>query len=160
MEELTIRPLTGNDAKDLESLLQSQSPSYVRFFTPFRFDAVTLKNLLDDQKRDVYMGLFWARRLAGLFMLRGWDEGYDLPAFGILIDEKLRGSGLEMLSLETAKILCKLRGAPGMITKVHPSNMSAEGVLRKTGFALRGEEAQTGSLLYHFEIKSRRRKTG
>lgn len=106
------------------------------------------------------MGLFWARRLAGLFMLRGWNEGYDLPAFGVLIDEKFRGSGLEMLSLETAKILCKLRGAPGMITKVHPSNMSAKGVLRKTGFALRGEEAQTGSLLYHFEIKPRRRKTG
>ena len=33
------------------------------------------------------------------------DEGYEVPAFGILIDEKLSRFGLEMC-VETAKVIC------------------------------------------------------
>ena len=152
-QDLTIRPLTVEDARDLSSLLQSQSAEYTRFFTPFSFDRGTLRKILSEQNEDAYMGLFWGSQPVGFFMLRGLDAGYEAPAFGILIDREIRGFGLEMLSLETAKILCKLRGAPGMITKVHPDNMSAKGVLRKIGFTLRGVESQSGRLIYYCEVK-------
>lgn len=154
-DDLIIRPLNAKDAMDVVSLLRRQSADYTRFFTPFSFDTITLLEILKKQDQDVYMGLYRLGQLAGLFMLRGWDEGYKVPAFGILIDQDCRGSGLEMLSLETAKIICRLRGAPGMITKVHPDNLSAKGVARKIGFALRGADPQTGNLVYHCEIKQR-----
>lgn len=158
-EDFVLRPLKAEDAIDVISLLQRQSADYTRFFTPFTFNTITLAELLRKQDRDVYMGLYRLGRLAGFFMLRGWNEGYEVPAFGILIDQHFRGSGLEMLSLETAKLICRLRGAPGMITKVHPNNMSAKGVVRKIGFALTGAEPRTGNLIYHFEIKQRQPKS-
>lgn len=104
------------------------------------------------------MGLYWQERLAGFFMLRGWNEGYDVPAFGILIDEGYRGYGLEMLSLETAKVICRLRGAPRIMIKMHPENISSKGVARKTGFVQSGIEEKSGNLIYHFDIQSRRER--
>lgn len=105
------------------------------------------------------MGLYWQEQMVGFFMLRGWNEGYDVPAFGILIDENYCGYGLEMISLETAKIICKLRGAARLMIKMHPENISAKGVLRKTGFIQSGVEAESGNLIYHFDISPRRKKS-
>jgi RimJ/RimL family protein N-acetyltransferase len=161
-EELIVRPLKTEDAASVVLMLQSQPPQYARFFTPFSFDEETLADILSRQAQDVYMGLYWLDQLIGFFMLRGWDAGYEVPSFGILIDEKFRGYGLEMLSLETAKIICRLRGVPRLMIKMHPDNISAKGVARKIGFTLTGNEAESGNLIYHFEIKGRtqERKTG
>lgn len=156
---LTIRPLAVDDAPALSSLLQSQTAGYARFFSPFGFDVKTITDVLATQRQDVLMGLFWQEQMVGFFMLRGWDNGYDVPAFGILIDEKYKGYGLEMLSLETAKIICRLRGALRMMIKMHPDNISAKGVARKTGFVLSGVEEKSGNLIYHFDIAPRREKS-
>lgn len=156
---LAIRPLAVEDAVSLSSMLLSQSTEYARFFRPFSFDADTIANVLANQREDVLMGLYWQEQMVGFFMLRGWNEGYDVPAFGILIDEKYRGCGLEMLSLETAKIICKLRGAPRLMIKMHPDNISSKGVARKTGFVQSGVEAESGNLIYHFDIRPRREKS-
>lgn len=155
---LAIRPLAVDDAPTLSSFLQSQTSGYARFFRPFDFDTDTLVKILANQRQDTLMGLYWKNQLAGFFMLRGWDEGYDVPAFGILIDERYRGCGLEMLSLETAKIICRLRGASRLMIKMHPDNISAKGVARKTGFVQSGVEAESGNLIYHFDIPPRRER--
>lgn len=156
---LAIRPLAVEDAAALSSMLLSQSPEYARFFRPFDFDTDTIANVLASQRQDVLMGLYWQSQMVGFFMLRGWNEGYDVPAFGILIDENYRGCGLEMLSLETAKIICKLRGATRLMIKMHPDNISSKGVARKTGFVQSGVEAESGNLIYHFDIRPRREQS-
>jgi RimJ/RimL family protein N-acetyltransferase len=156
---LAIRPLTPDDADALSTLLRSQTPGYARFFRPFDFDRDTITSVLASHNQDVMMGLYWQDELVGFFMLRGWNEGYDVPAFGILIDEKYRGCGLEMISLETAKIICKLRGSSRLMIKMHPDNISAKGVLRKTGFIRSGVESESGNLIYHFDISPRRKQS-
>ena len=156
---LAIRPLAIDDATALSSFLQTQATGYARFFRPFSFDADAIVDVLANARQDVLMGLYWQDQVVGFFMLRGWNEGYDVPAFGILIDESYRGCGLEMLSLETAKIICRLRGASRMMIKMHPDNISAKGVARKTGFVQSGVEAESGNLIYHFDIRPRREKS-
>lgn len=157
---LTIRALGIDEADSLSSFLRSQTSEYARFFHPFNFDSDSIRDVLARPNQDVMMGLYWQDRMVGFFMLRGWNEGYDVPAFGILIDEEHRGCGLEMLSLETAKIICKLRGASRLMIKMHPDNISAKGVARKTGFVQSGVEAESGNLIYHFELGSRKSQTG
>lgn len=159
MNNLSIRPLAIEDAAALSSMLLSQSPEYARFFKPFGYDTSAVADVLASQGQDVLMGLYWQNQMVGFFMLRGWNEGYDVPAFGILIDEKCRGYGLEMLSLETAKIICKLRGASRIMIKMHPNNISSKGVARKTGFVQSGVEAASGNLIYHFDIRPPREKS-
>ncbi len=154
--KMAIRPLVVDDAAALSSMLLAQSVEYARFFRPFSFDTAAIADVLSSQGQDVLMGLYWQSQIVGFFMLRGWNEGYDVPAFGILIDERYRGCGLEMLSLETAKIVCKLRGASRIMIKMHPENISAKGVLRKTGFVQSGVEVESGNLIYHSDIRPRR----
>lgn len=154
-DDVSIRTLQVEDVAKLLALLLSQPKKYVRFFTPFSFDRATLEKILSKIDRDSYMGIFWSGQLVGFFMLRGWDKGYEIPTFGVLIDQKFRGFGLEMISLEAAKIICKLCGGRDIMTKVHPRNMSAKGVARKIGFTLTGAEPESGNLIYKLETKQR-----
>ncbi|MGH9903816.1 MAG: GNAT family N-acetyltransferase [Pyrinomonadaceae bacterium] len=152
---LTIRALAVEDAAELAAMLSAQPPEYSRFFYPFSFDEAALAKILGEQGRDVYMGVYWRGRMVGFFMLRGWNEGFDVPAFGILIDERHRGSGLEMVSLDAAKTICRLRGAGRMMLKMHPDNFSARGVARKIGFVRTGVEPESGNVIYHMDINGR-----
>ena len=151
-ESLTIRPLEVDDAAELSAMLRAQAPEYARFFSPFAFDEKTLSDLLARRERDVYMGMYWEGRMACFFMLRGWDAGYEVPAYGIIIAAEFRGCGMEMLSLDAAKAVCRLRGARRMMLKMHPENISARGVMRKIGFAQTGVEAEGGNIIYHADV--------
>jgi RimJ/RimL family protein N-acetyltransferase len=151
-KELIIRPIGIEDAPMLSSMLLTQTPAYSRFFYPFGFDRASISNILADQGQDIFMGMYWQGHMVGFFMLRGWNEGYEVPAFGIIIDEKYRGYGLEMLSLDAARAICRLRGARRMMLKMHPDNFSAKGVARKIGFIQTGVDPETGNVIYHMDI--------
>ncbi|MBA2341060.1 MAG: GNAT family N-acetyltransferase [Pyrinomonadaceae bacterium] len=155
MEHLEIRSLKPRDAPELSAMLRSQQSEYARFFHPFSFDESTISSVLSNSHRDVHTGVYLREQLVVFFMLRGWDEGFEIPAFGILVDEKHRGHGLEILSLETAKVICKLRGASRMMLKMHPENISAKGVARKIGFFHVGEESGSGNIIYHCDLTRR-----
>jgi RimJ/RimL family protein N-acetyltransferase len=152
---LMFRPLRVEDASALSQWLCAQPPDYARFFNPFGYDEPAIADTLARQGRDVFMGLFWQEEIIGFFMLRGWNDGYEVPAFGIMIDEQYRGYGLEMAALDMAKVICRLRNVSRLMIKMHPDNISAKGVARKTGFVQTGVETATGNLIYHYEIKRR-----
>lgn len=151
-DNLTIRVLEPGDAAALSALLCSQPPGYAQFFTPFAFDEAAVAAVIGEQRRDLLMGMYWAEALIGFFMLRGWDAGYDVPSYGILIDKEFRGYGLELVSLDLSKIICKLRGARRLMLKMHPENFSARGVARKSGFVQTSIEARTGNVIYHLDL--------
>jgi RimJ/RimL family protein N-acetyltransferase len=151
-DDFMVRPLADADAPALASLLQSQSPEYVRFFTPFAFDEAAVSEILAGSGRDVYMGLHWRARLVGFFMLRGWDAGYEVPAYGVLVDEAHGGYGLTTLTLGLAKAICRLRRAPRLMLKVHPDNARARRLFERAGFRQTGVEPRGGVLVYHFDF--------
>jgi len=152
-EDLTIRPLNSEDASDLSALLLAQTPAYVRFFTPFNFDLPSIAALLAEEGADVFMGMYRQDRLIGFFMLRGWNSGYEIPAYGVLIDEKYSGYGLTRLSLKLAKSICKLRRVPRIMLKVNVDNTIAKRLFEEAGFTQTGVDAQTGNLIYHFDFR-------
>ena len=87
-----VRPLKTSDANIVAAFMRSQSAEYLRFFYAFGADETAIAEILAAVENDVYAGVFWQNNLAGIYMLRGWDEGYEIPAFGVLIDEKFRGT--------------------------------------------------------------------
>ncbi len=153
--QMKILPLKAENAEELSAMLLAQTSEYARFFYPFGFELAAISEVLANQGQDVYMGVFWQGRVVGFFMLRGWNEGYEVPSFGIVIDEKYRGYGLEMLSLDSAKAICRLRGVERMMLKMHPENFSAKGVARKIGFVQSGVEPESGNVIYHMDIGQR-----
>lgn len=107
--------------------------------------------MLSAYREDVYSGVFWQEKLVGVFMLRGWDEGYEIPSFGALIDEKYRGGAFMRLTLDTAKLICEFAGAKRIMAKIHPDNVSPRGANR-LGWVRTGVEAATGNIIYHMEL--------
>ena len=151
-QHLTIRPLEVRDAAALARLLQAQPPEYVQFFHPFDFDEATVTKVLAERQRDVMTGLYWAGEVVGFYMLRGWDAGYEVPSYGVLVDEKFRGCGLTSLTIRMAKIVCKMRGAPRLMLKVHPDNARAKVLYEKARFRKAGVEADSNHLIYYFDL--------
>lgn len=149
---LNMRPLAPEDASLLAGLMQQQPPGYMQYFTPFAFEAPVIEAMLAGSSQDVYMGIFWDEALAGFFMLRGWDEGYAVPAYGVTIAESFRGQGLGRLSLEASKSISRLKGAERLMLKVHPNNRAAKHLYESVGFVETGYDARNGNLIYHFEL--------
>lgn len=149
--DLVIRPLRVEDARAVSELLHAQRPEYARFFYAFSFDADDIERMLAGRGKDVYMGLLWQDELAGFFMLRGWNEGYEVPALGTFVAEKYRGRGLMRLTVELTKVICKLRGASRVMYKSHPDNAPAKKAAAM-GFTQGGVDPATGNLVFYLDV--------
>lgn len=150
-KRFSIRPLDHADAAAISVFMRAQSLDYMRFFTAFDSDESVIAEMLKRCKIDVYSGVFWQDNLIGMFMLRGWDAGYEVPSFGVLIDQKYRGGAFMRLTLETAKLICRLSGAKQLMAKIHPDNVSPKGA-RRLGLHQTGIEESTGNIIYHLEL--------
>ncbi|MDT7602596.1 MAG: hypothetical protein QOF61_593 [Acidobacteriota bacterium] len=150
-ENLSVRSLVVEDAAAVSSMLKAQTPRYARFFYAFSFEEPELERMLAACDRDVYSGIFWRGELIGVFFLRGWDAGYEVPSFGVLIDERQRGGSFMRLSLEMAKLICRLSGAPRLMAKIHPDNVSPRGA-RRLGLVQTDVEPETGNIIYYMEL--------
>ena len=149
--DFRIRPLGVEDAAAVSALLRAQPPEYVRFFYAFGFDEEEIARILAQRRRDIYSGMFWREELAAFFMLRGWDAGYEVPSFGVLVGVKHRGHAFMRIALDVAKLVSRLSGAPRLMAKIHPDNVSPRGA-RRLGLVQTGFEAETGNVIYHIDL--------
>lgn len=110
--EPEILPLTPSDAAEVSTMLRAATPEYAAHFRPFGFDDETVREQLRHARRDRFWGMRSGgrRELAGFFMLRGFDQGYERPAFGILIAERFAGRGLARRALTEAAEWCRRNG--------------------------------------------------
>ncbi|HEX7318044.1 MAG TPA: hypothetical protein VF297_29335 [Pyrinomonadaceae bacterium] len=149
--DFTIRELRAGDARAVSGLLRAQPPAYARFFYAFGSDEEEIARILAARDKDVYSGIFWRGELAAVFMLRGWDAGYEVPSFGVLVDVKHRGRSFMRIALDVSKLICRLSGATRLMAKIHPDNVSPRGA-RRLGLVQTGVEAETGNVVYHMEL--------
>src|SRR3989442_13694036 len=65
-----------------------------RLFCPHPTDEETISQLAHYVGRDLYYVLVEEENVLGYGLLRGWDEGYQIPSLGIAIHTSARGYGL------------------------------------------------------------------
>lgn len=150
-KSLSIRSLEAADSAALSAFMGAQPPEYSRFFYAFDPDESAIAKTLASSERDVYTGVFWQGNLVGVFMLRGWDAGYEIPSFGVMIDEKHRGKAFLNLTVDAAKLICKLSGINRYMVKIHPDNVALRNV-RRMGFYETGVEDSTGNIIFHLDF--------
>lgn len=150
-KSFVIRPLDARDAAAVSAFMRSQPPEYLRFFYAFGADETAVAEILSTAEKDVYAGVFWRENLVGIFFLRGWDAGFEIPSFGVLIDDNYRGGAFLRLTLDTAKLICRLSGAKKLMAKIHPDNVSPRGASR-LGLRQTSVEERTGNIIYHLEL--------
>ncbi len=149
---LEIKRLNINHAKELANLLQSSDKEYSKYFIPFTFDFETISEILSKAKNDQVYGIYVEQNLAGFYMLRGFDEGYSVPSYGVWICENYSNKGLSTFTLQHAISFCKLNSVKKIMLKVHPDNLSAKHIYEKYGFKQTGVDPKIHHLIYHKDI--------
>ncbi len=69
-------------------------------------------------------------------MLRGFDEGYERPSFGVFVAERFAGRGLARRALEESVKWCGQNGVAEMMLKVYRENTAALRIYEEAGFAI------------------------
>ena len=96
ISELQFRELRSEHFSALTTFMEENNvDAVVRTFRPFPLNAETAREIVSGERRDRFYGAFLTDgRIVGLSMLRGWDEGYTVPSFGIMIDHRFHGFGI------------------------------------------------------------------
>ncbi len=110
-----------------------------RHFHPHPFDGATAKRLCRYQGNDLYCAATDGQRVYGYGMLRGWDEGYEVPSLGIAIRPGEQGKGLGGLMMAFLHAAARHQGARRIRLKVYPDNTVAVGLYRSLGYTFSGQ---------------------
>ena len=103
---------------------------------------------------DLYAVLVEGDEVLGYGMLRGWDEGYQVPSLGIAIRPEVQGQGLGRLMMEFLRAAALRRGAGSIRLRVHPDNVPAVTLYRALGYRL-AKEDRGPDLLGYLDLRRR-----
>lgn len=146
---IETRVLMAEHAREFSELLLSAPVEYSKYFIPFSFDLLSVSKVLSQAIKDRYYGIYIGGKIAGFFMLRGFDQGYQIPAYGVWIAPQYGGKGLAELTLKQAVAICRVNGIETLMLKVHPENVIAKRLYERNGFVAVGSDENNGNMIYH-----------
>ncbi len=95
-------------------------------------EALTAK--VEKNSKDTYLVALFEEEIIAYGMLRGWDEGYEIPSLGISVAPTKRGHGIGKAMMECLHCIAKLRDAPAIRLTVHPENVGARLLYANLGY--------------------------
>jgi ribosomal protein S18 acetylase RimI-like enzyme len=111
-----------------------------RFFHPHPLTSDAAVELANYRGNDLYVVLRDGDEVVGYAMLRGWDEGYDVPSLGIAIHPGRQGRGFAQLLMSFLHDAAMRRGATRIRLRVHHDNDRAIGLYRALGYAMTDDD--------------------
>ncbi len=152
LRRIEIQPITVADISDLYQMINRDDREYSKYFQAFDSKFKTLEDALLEANHDLYLVIRIDNTMAGFFMLRGVDVGYQIPAFGVYISQSFSRKGLSKLALNYAVAWCKLNGYPEIMLTVHPENTSARLLYEKEKFFFTGRYSARGHMIWKRRI--------
>ena len=139
--DLILRPLVPTDEDALASLFErNDTPETRGRFDPFPLTRETARDLCAYGGRDGYFVAVQDSRIVGLSMLRGLDEGWEVPSFGIVVDRECHGRGVGRCLTDYTIERARADGAPQVRLSVYASNEVAAGMYLRRGFVEQSRE--------------------
>lgn len=134
---VTSRLIGPGDTEALADLFAALDTTH---FHPHPFSRDQAAQLVAYTGRDVYAVLVEAGRFVAYGLLRGWDEGYEVPSLGIAVRCDARGRGLGRVMMAWLADEARRRGAAQIRLRVHPDNNAARRLYESTGYRYAGTE--------------------
>lgn len=106
----------------------------VRYFHPFLFSSETAQHIACQPHQDKYYIALLNNQIVGLSMLRGWDEGFSVPSFGIMVDRRFHGQGIGKRLLEYTLEEAYKMNCERVRLSVYASNAGAIRLYESVGF--------------------------
>jgi ribosomal protein S18 acetylase RimI-like enzyme len=110
------------------------------FFRPHPLTAEEARRLCSYAGRDVFALLLRSGRPVAYGMVRGWDEGYDIPSLGIAVRTDSQGQGYGRLMMSHLQTEAYKRGAKRVRLRVHRDNVRARRLYESMGYEYQGED--------------------
>jgi ribosomal-protein-alanine N-acetyltransferase len=141
VSDARFRRLAAGDAEPLARFFERLAAGGdERWFHPHGLTAEDAARLASREGDDVYVvAVGTAGRVVGYGLLRGWEEGYDVPSLGIAIDGEARGTGVAEALMRHLHDEARAKGAPRVRLKVYPDNEVALRLYRRLGYEVTGE---------------------
>lgn len=108
-----------------------------KVFHPHPFTMEQAEKISNHEGKDLYYLMMFNGKAVGYAMLRGYDEGYDIPSLGIAIHPDYRGKGLSKVFMQHLHCSARLLGAKKVMLKVYKHNTKAAALYRKIGYDLK-----------------------
>lgn len=105
-----------------------------KFFYPHPFTFQHANFIANNVEKDIYLIAKYNSKILSYGMLRGWDEGYQVPSLGIYVVPESRSIGIGKLMLEYLHLCAKLGGSTSVRLKVHRNNEKALKLYQKIGY--------------------------
>ena len=106
-----------------------------RTFHPHELSAEGAKEIANYQGNDLYYLLVTGSEVVGYGMLRGWEEGYEVPSIGASIHTNAQGFGLGRLLMSFLHVAARQRGAKKIRAKVYKHNKTSIKMLKALGYS-------------------------
>ena len=120
---MTIRALQHGDCEILSTFfLANDRTEITDHFHPFPLTSETAHRLVHNPTRDLYYIALEHDYILGFCMLRGWDEGYAIPSFGVLVDYRHLGRRLGKQLTEFAIAKARSMDCPAVRLSVCENN--------------------------------------
>ena len=130
-----LRALGQTDREALARFLERNDvPAVTRHFHPFEMTAESADELTLHAGEDWYFGAFVRGKLVGISMLRGWNEGFDVPSFGVVVDSEWQGQGIGSLLTDFTLDRAPWLGSARVRLSVYASNERAHRMYLSRGF--------------------------
>lgn len=135
MGALEIVRLSHATTEGLLELLQAiEKEGESRWFEPHPFTREHLHSLCEPRKLDLYYVAAVGNTVLAYGLLRGWDEGYEVPSLGIAVRPGCRGMGLGPVMMEFLHGAARLRGSERVRLRVSDDNRVAIALYRRMGY--------------------------
>jgi ribosomal protein S18 acetylase RimI-like enzyme len=113
--------------------------------------------ILAGRVRDLYFGGFEpSGMMMALSMLRGWDDGFEVPSFGIVVDHAAQGRGIGKQMTAWTVAQARQAGAAAVRLSVYDDNPRAVAIYEREGFAEveRHDEGSRARIVMRIELDS------
>lgn len=136
-----IREVASRDYESLARFFADNNIDAVtRYFHPFPLDSATANRIASVPHLDRYYIALRNGEIVALGMLRGWDEGYEVPSFGLVVDYRQQGLGLGKKMTEFAMSDALRLRCQKVRLSVYKSNLRGMSLFSSLGFEEIGSE--------------------
>jgi ribosomal protein S18 acetylase RimI-like enzyme len=118
----------------VELFERNSKPEVTSSFDPFPLTGQEARRIALQSHQDEFYVATSAGRLVGFSMLRGFDEGYVIPSFGIFVDHEAHGQGVGRALTAWTIEAARRRGCPSVRLSVHAANVVALSLYSSLGF--------------------------
>jgi len=140
MGSLEIVRLSDATVPGVLALLRTlDAAGEAEFFRPHPFTEEHLRQIARPEERDLYHVATVGGEAAGYGLLRGWEEGYEVPSLGIAIHPNWRSIGLGTAMMHFLHSAARVRGSKRVRLRVLDTNAVAIALYRRTGYVFQEE---------------------